>query len=96
MKKKKSNYIIALVVIYFVLVYFFNVISDNVNIKNIGINKTSDKTFKIISSTENKDIEEILKKYAKENQIDLQIDYAGTIEIMDKLNNGENYDAVWC
>lgn len=96
MKKKKSNYIIALVVIYFVLVYFFNVISDHVNIKNIGINKTSDKTFKIISSTENKDIEETLKKYAKENQIDLQIDYAGTIEIMDKLNNGENYDAVWC
>ena len=37
MKKKKSNYIIALVVIYFVLVYFFNVISDHVNIKNIGI-----------------------------------------------------------
>ena len=96
MKKKKSNYIIALVIIYFVLVYFFNVISDHVNIKNIGINKTSDKTFKIISSTENKDIEETLKKYAKENQIDLQIDYAGTIEIMDKLNNGENYDAVWC
>ena len=96
MKKKKSNYIIALVVIYFVLVYFFNVISDHVNIKNIGIGKTSDKTFKIISSTENKDIEETLKKYAKENQIDLQIDYAGTIEIMDKLNNGENYDAVWC
>ena len=96
MKKKKSNYIIALVIIYFVLVYFFNVISDHVNIKNIGINKISDKTFKIISSTENKDIENILKKYAKENQIDLQIDYAGTIEIMDKLNNGENYDAVWC
>ena len=96
MKKKKSNYIIALVVIYFVLVYFFNVISDHVNIKNIGTNKASDKTFKIISSTENKDIEETLKKYAKENQIDLQIDYAGTIEIMDKLNNGENYDAVWC
>ena len=40
--------------------------------------------------------EETLKKYAKENQIDLQIDYAGTIEIMDKLNNGEKYDAVWC
>ena len=88
MKKKKLNYIIALVIIYFVLVYFFNVISDHINIKNIGINKISDKTFKIISSTENKDIEEILKKYAKENKIDLQIDYAGTIEIMDKLNNG--------
>ena len=96
MKKKKRNAIIALIVIYFALVYFFNVIADNINIKDIGTSKASDKTFKIISSTENKDIEETLKKYAKENQIDLQIDYAGTIEIMDKLNNGENYDAVWC
>ena len=96
MKKKKSNYIIALIVIYLVLVYFFNAVSDLLDIKNIVTTKTSDKTFKIISSTENKDIEEILKKYAKENKIDLQIDYAGTIEIMDKLNNGENYDAVWC
>ena len=96
MNKKKRNAIIALIVIYFALVYFFNVIADNINIKDIGTSKASDKTFKIISSTENKDIEETLKKYAKENQIDLQIDYAGTIEIMDKLNNGENYDAVWC
>ena len=65
MKKKKSNYIIALVIIYFVLVYFFNIISDHVNIKNIGINKISEKTFKIISSTENKDIEETLKNTQK-------------------------------
>lgn len=96
MKKKKWNYIIALFVIYFLLVYFFNNVSDHLDLKNIGISKISDKTFKLISSTENKDIEETLKKYAKENKIDLQIDYAGTIEIMDKLNNGENYDAVWC
>ena len=83
MKKKKWNYIIALFVIYFLLVYFFNNVSDHLDLKNIGISKISDKTFKLISSTENKDIEETLKKYAKENQIDLQIDYAGTIEIMD-------------
>ena len=34
--------------------------------------------------------------YAKKNNIDVSIDYAGTIEIMSKLNNGEKYDAVWC
>lgn len=56
----------------------------------------SDNTFKIISSTENKDIEEIIQNYAKKNNIDVSIDYAGTIEIMSKLNNGEKYDAVWC
>ena len=52
--------------------------------------------FKIISSNENKDIEEFLMKFARENNIDLKIDYAGTIDIMDKLNSGEKYDAVWC
>ena len=56
----------------------------------------SDNTFKIISSTENKDIEKIKQNYAKKNNIDVSIDYAGTIEIMSKLNNGEKYDAVWC
>ena len=56
----------------------------------------SDNTFKIISSTENKDIEEIVQNYAKKNNINVSIDYAGTIEIMSKLNNGEKYDAVWC
>lgn len=95
MEKKKLNYIIVIIIIYFILVCLFNAIANNVNLEDIMEETTSD-TFKIISSTENKDIEETLKKYAKENQIDLQIDYAGTIEIMDKLNNGEKYDAVWC
>ena len=51
--------------------------------------------FKIISSTENKDLENIIKKYARENNIDLSIEYAGTIDIMDRLNSGEKFDAVW-
>lgn len=58
--------------------------------------QSSKATFKIIASTENKDIENILQNYANKNNIDLEIDYAGTIEIMDKLNQGEEYDAVWC
>ena len=53
------------------------------------------ETFKIISSNENKDLEDILQKVAKENNISLSIDYAGTIDIMDKLNQDSNYDAVW-
>lgn len=56
---------------------------------------TGRQTLKIISSTENKDLEQILKAYATQNEINLDIDYAGTIEIMNKLNQGENYDAVW-
>ena len=53
------------------------------------------RQFKIISSTENKDLEDIIQNYATRNNIDLNIEYAGTIDIMDKLNSGEKYDAVW-
>ncbi|MBR3210216.1 MAG: VWA domain-containing protein [Bacilli bacterium] len=52
-------------------------------------------SFKILSSTENKDIEPLITDYFKGKGIKVQIDYAGTIEIMDKLNNNENYDAIW-
>lgn len=51
--------------------------------------------FKIISSSENEDLEDILKEYATSQNINLEIEYAGTLEIMDKLNSGESYDAVW-
>ena len=51
--------------------------------------------FKIISSTENKDLEPVIRKYARDNNIDLDIEYAGTIDIMDRLNGGEKFDAVW-
>ena len=60
MEKKKLNYIIVIIIIYFILVCLFNAIANNVNLEDIMEETTSD-TFKIISSTENKDIEETLK-----------------------------------
>jgi len=54
-----------------------------------------DNSFSMILSSENKDLENVLQNIANENKIDLRLEYAGTIEIMDKLNAGENYDAVW-
>ena len=52
--------------------------------------------FKIIASSENLAIERILTNFAKKNNINLKIEYAGTIEIMDILNsNTKEYDAVW-
>ena len=99
MKKNKEK---TSVIIFFVVVFFFAVMSyinDNKsnNSSNL-INRVSEtnNSFRIISSTENKDIENILQKYAKKENIDLEIEYAGTIEIMEKLNMGEKYDAVWC
>ena len=54
-----------------------------------------DETFKIIASQENEDLEGLLQDYATQNNIEIEVDYAGTIEIMDKLNANEEYDAVW-
>lgn len=58
-------------------------------------NFQSTKEFKIISSNENKDIEPIITEIAEKEGIELKIDYAGTLEIMELLNSGEEYDAVW-
>ena len=53
------------------------------------------KTFKILVSSENKDLESFIENYFKKEKMKVQIDYAGTLEIMDKINNKENYDAIW-
>ena len=97
MEKKQKKSMISIFAIFIILVCLIEGLGSNVKtiIKDTEKNN-SDNTFKIISSTENKDIEEIIQNYAKKNNIDVSIDYAGTIEIMSKLNNGEKYDAVWC
>ena len=49
----------------------------------------------IISSSENKDLEDVLMEYADKKGYDVNIEYAGTLDIMEKINQGESYDAVW-
>lgn len=53
------------------------------------------ETFRILSSSENKDLEEVIRDYATLKGINVSFDYAGTLEIMEKLNSSEEYDAVW-
>ena len=97
MEKKQKKSIILIFIIFIIMICFFEGMREELGTTIKNTEKTnSDNTFKIISSTENKDIEEIIQNYAKKNNIDVSIDYAGTIEIMSKLNNGEKYDAVWC
>ena len=97
MEKKQKKSMILIFIIFIIMICFFEGMREELGTTIKNTEKTnSDNTFKIISSTENKDIEEIIQNYAKKNNIDVSIDYAGTIEIMSKLNNGEKYDAVWC
>ena len=53
-------------------------------------------TFKIIASQENENlINEIIKPYAYSKGYEIEVEYAGTLDIIQKLNRGEKYDAVW-
>ena len=55
----------------------------------------SDKVFSLLTTPENKVLEDTLTSFAKKHDFDLSIVYADNLEIVDKLNSGEKYDAVW-
>ena len=93
-KTRKKNSKIFLILIFILLAIFF-IAGNKAPQTEIIKNTYKPNDFKIISSSENKDLENILQNFAIENDIKLTIDYAGTIDIMDKLNSGEKYDAVW-
>ena len=96
---KKNNGITIFIVIIFLYIIYSALSSNSGSVIKEDQNdinpKYSEKTFSIISSSENKDLEETLQEVAKKNDIDLQIEYAGTLDIMERLNAGEKYDAVW-
>ena len=97
--EKRGRIITAILIILLIIlvILFTNYIENlNVNISNTieDINFKKDNTFKLISSTENQDLESFLMDFANKENINLEIDYAGTIDIMQKLNNGEEYDAT--
>lgn len=60
-----------------------------------GNYSNTDRSLRIISSTENKDLEPSILGYARTHNMNITIDYAGTLEMMDILNSGADYDAVW-
>ena len=98
-KKRDKAYEFAIIAVFLILMSVFLMIaesdSDDIKISNIKQATSKNSTFKLISSTENKDLDKVLKDFAKSKNIDLEIDYAGTIDIMQKLNSGEKYNGVW-
>ena len=98
-KKRDKAYEFAIIAVFLILMSVFLMIagsdSDDIKISNIKQATSKNSTFKLISSTENKDLDKVLKDFAKSKNIDLEIDYAGTIDIMQKLNSGEQYNGVW-
>lgn len=52
--------------------------------------------FTIVSGSENKTLEPIVQQFAKENNVNIKMDYRGSVDIMMALQSGQiEYDAVW-
>ena len=94
MKSINKSLTIVTVLLFFLLMVTYVAYNHNDNINNQKRTQSS-RTFKIIASSENRDLDNVLRQYAISQKLDVSIDYAGTIEIMEKLNSGEKYDAVW-
>ena len=93
MRNSKSSWI---VIVFFLLVVFFSFSGNYEKTENKISEEERAKKFNIISSQENKQLENILYEYAQKNNYEITIDYAGTLDIVDTVNaNPSLYDAVW-
>lgn len=98
---KKTKVTVWIVIIIFAFIILPSVVSSlkGNNLVNNSKKNITDiftrKTFNIIASQENEDLEEVIQNYAKTKKYNINIEYAGTLDVMEKLNNGEQYDAVW-
>ena len=97
MKNKNLAIISSVIVFLYILIIFVAVFSKAIStlFHKINIKSTKSQTFNIISSSENQDLEDIIQEYANQKGYNINIEYDGTLDIIEKLNNGEEYDAVW-
>lgn len=92
MKNGKSKILGKIFLIFMIFLILkgcgvFNEETKEVNTKN---------TFRIISSTSTSALDSEIKKYGKENKINVEIEHYGDLEIVEMLNsNSKDYDAVW-
>lgn len=96
-QQKKSNGIaFAFFIIVIIIMFALGMSNGNDSGKKIGaLKRKNDNSLNIISSSENVDLEGIILNYAHSKGYNIDIEYAGALDIMQKLNNGEQYDAVW-
>ena len=100
-KKNKSDSNGVSVVIFFIFLYiglnFIISYMSDISYKNEtkSENYYDEKVFSIITTPDNKAIEETIMEYADKNDIEMKIDYADNLEIVNILNSGQKYDAIW-
>ena len=96
-KKKKNNNsgfgaVIAIFAVFFLVFFLIASIGNDGVIGRIF----KDKSFTILSTYENKDMEDEIVKYAKKNKINVTFEYAEDLDAVTLLNeDSSNYDAIW-
>ena len=97
-KKKNNDFVIVIIVLIFVY-FIYSIFTGNDGTFTSTIRSVFDNTkddFTIISSYDNKDMEDELVKYGKKHNIDVKVKYFGDLDIVDELNaDSSKYDAVW-
>ncbi|MBN2432715.1 MAG: VWA domain-containing protein [Acidobacteria bacterium] len=62
----------------------------------LGCTSTPRRQFVIISGSENKSLETILQRFCEQHEVDIQMQYKGSVDIMLELSRPDlPYDAVW-
>ena len=88
--KVKISYIILI----FLIIALFSGCTKATNENNTSQLKLS--KFSILSASENKELEPLVRQFGIKNNIDFQIDYMGSVDIMLLLQKDNiSYDAIW-
>ena len=88
--KIKNASVLKKIIIIFVILMILSVFFENYDDEYNDSNSLS-----IISSSENEVLDSEIKSIAKKEKIKVKIEYADTLDIIDRLNSGEKFDAVW-
>ena len=98
MKKNKDTSLIVIALILLALVARIMLFDSGEEGSNSvkKIFKRNDRSFHLLSSDENRFVDDSFKAYAKKNNIDLEITHMGDLEIIEELNaNADEYNGVW-
>ena len=95
MKKNNGGVIVLVIIIGLFVLPTIVTITGGI-IEEISKSVFGGNTLNILSSNDNKDLEDSLKKIAKKEKFNVKFTYMGDLDISEELNeNSDNYDAVW-
>ena len=101
MEKKNTGSIVKIAIVFY---FIFIVIAMSMPENNSGSYADYDdddyssfdsSAFRIIASNENQVFENDLRSFANKKGYDIEIEYSGTLDIMNRLNTGEKFDCAW-